>query len=1465
MIMTPDSAENFPSRGGADGSFEELLARYIDRLNDGERIDPALIRAEHPELGDKLLQDLEAFIDLSRAHEEMLTARTLGDYTLRRRVGRGGMGIVYDAWQTSMDRRVALKVLPPGVAADERSLQRFIREAKTAGQLNHQNIVGVYGLGVEANTPYYAMEFVDGETLAQILRALKDAPAGATTPFGAHGNDLAFYPNLARAFADAADGLQYAHSKGVVHRDIKPSNLILDRAGRLRILDFGLAHLEGQETITVSGDLLGTVQYMSPEQAQVRKLAIDHRTDIYSLGATLYEMLALRPPFKGKDHHDTLSQIITRDAEPLRKRNARVPRELETIVLKCLRKDPRDRYGTAEALAQDLRRFARGDAIEARPQTRVEKLASRAWRRRGRLATTAALAMLLGLTTYTASALRQHASAERNAAYERTIQGVVRTRELARLQGIRFRRAPDSPSAPGIRYNPRDFAGALESDRTARVLDSLAGAVRSLPRRPEAYYQRARVLLQADRVPEARAELAQSKLRDPGFAPAVALARALEKNAEIAAARELAAAEERPWVDAWREAHAAFADGRWEVARAAYERLLALEPAQCGERYLGSAAEELLGHGLACLAMGDYLAALQDFTVARFKWPDAAEPLLLSGATFLHLDKPELAKAEFAKLRTPPGPDLDRMAVEVANLYLASGIPQEAAPWVDRIGNEVRRHEVRVHMALVLWEYDKAMESALKLIELEPDVGRHYGTLCDVLVWYDKPIDSVERLCRDAVAANPRNGEAWAVLGWLDYFWHENYYDARREYEQALSLNPDNAFARNRYGWLRYFAGGDVQTAAVHLEKAAALRPLYLLDLGEFHDFLGDTELAYDSLTTLVKIDPSHFWARALAAKMAARLGRREEAQAWCAQVDALGSTDPRAYLELAKACQALGDLDAAEKYARRALRTPDEKGLALLDVLFSQHKTEQALADFLRLTERSPSTAGGVVGMIYHRLGRLGEALACLRRTLPFDERFCRGGIEDVLNARGDTSDDFDDAADVLAANPRRVTALRRLLALQRREAQPVRLAARWDALALRLESAVGTHGDSANLLHALAAGCLYGDAKKDLLKARDFAERAAHMLAWEEPDILATRADVEHAEGNPAQAVRTLEHALGFPNADPRLRERLDAFREAALPEVVSLESVDAILAARTPGAHEDIELLTRARAASPDSGDVLAYLEGRIRQRRGEYRDAIELLTPLATQATPSSLPVRALAECLRAANKAGEAECIVRGAIEQRFAGEAPLWGLWLSLALADLGYAPAQARASMPFHDRPEIAPDSRAYPADAAWILDALAAGTSLRINCGGSEYRDARGLTWGRDRFFSGGITLRYFDWPMAGVDIAETDDDFLYRSSRFFATTDRAAYAVPLPRGTYCVTLHFAETFYHAKGCVQFDVLAEGAVVLTAFDPAAAGVTTACRHAFTCAVADSVLDIEFRAVRDRATIAAIEVMRVD
>ncbi len=644
--MSPEAPRSDNTKRNDAGQYDDILARYVDRLLEGEEVDAGAILREHPDFGEELLADLKSFIDPG-AKAQGEPVGNLGDYTLRRRIGRGGMGVVYDAWQNSLDRQVALKVLPAGIAADDKSFHRFMREAKTAAKLSHPHIVGVYGMGVEQNTPYYAMEFVDGETLAQIVRKLEDAPPEAPTPFGAYARDLSFYASLAQAFANAADALQHAHSKGVVHRDIKPSNLILDREGRLRILDFGLARLEGQESITTSGDLVGTVQYMSPEQAQVRKIAVDQRTDIYSLGATMYEVLTLRPPFKGNDHHDTLTQIITRDAEPPRKLQARVPRDLETIVLKCMRKDPRDRYGTAEALAQDLRRFARGDEIEARPERGIERFFRRVRRHRWKIAAAGALATIIVIGAFLAALVVDRQNRKNWERYAALVHEAVADLEIgvnpSRVTSYRAEEVVFGLLSPEDLFTMDTGLGDFRVLRVEHAVAKLQEAAALFPNRPEAFLYLARGLQGLGRMDESELALKAALAADSRFVPALLYATRLRKSTgstetNVAMLDTLRAAADVEWKVRLIDAHKAAIGGDWHKALTLTESMLA--SAGGPEPYVGYELELLLKAGRLALREKEYFRVLRHVSVVQRFQRDAIAPGLLLASTYCLMGQP---------------------------------------------------------------------------------------------------------------------------------------------------------------------------------------------------------------------------------------------------------------------------------------------------------------------------------------------------------------------------------------------------------------------------------------------------------------------------------------------------------------------------------------------------------------------------------------------------------------------------------------------------------------------------------------------------------------------------------------------------------------------------------------------------------------------------------------------------------
>ncbi len=458
-------AESFLARyrAGERPSIEEYATRHPELADQIRRLMPALVRME---------QDLS--LDPARAApprrpaEASVDSRRLGDYRILREIGRGGMGVVYEAEQVSLGRRVALKVLPRQVAGDGLALARFQREAKAAARLHHTNIVPVFEVGRDGEVAYYAMQFVEGQGLDKVIDELArlrdperkpggaegpgqtaataaagmrepvlgpvaqslltgrfaregavptdemvpDAPTGPAaterlTRDVTHATDFVvsdperagtrqttvpepsavlpgvgqlstiqlsgrralFFRSVAQIGRQAAQGLAYAHAHGIVHRDIKPSNLLLDHAGVVWIADFGLAKGE-DEGLTNTGDIVGTLRYMAPCRFRGEG---DARADIYALGLMLYELMTLRPAFETSDRLKLIEQIKSEEPPRPRSLDSRIPRDLETIVLKAIEKDPRARYQSAQAMAEDLGRFLADEPIRARQVSASER------------------------------------------------------------------------------------------------------------------------------------------------------------------------------------------------------------------------------------------------------------------------------------------------------------------------------------------------------------------------------------------------------------------------------------------------------------------------------------------------------------------------------------------------------------------------------------------------------------------------------------------------------------------------------------------------------------------------------------------------------------------------------------------------------------------------------------------------------------------------------------------------------------------------------------------------------------------------------------------------------------------------------------------------------------------------------------------------------------------------------------
>jgi hypothetical protein len=323
--------------------------------------------------------------------------KKIGAYDVLAEINRGGMGVVYKAVDPELRRQVAIKVLLAGEGAKDEDLKRFKREAQATARLQHPNIVQIYAVGEHEGMPYLVMDFIEGKTAKQLKEA------GRMTP------------RLALSIIEGvAEGLHHAHVNGVIHRDVKPANIIVDRSERAQLMDFGLARRVDEDLeVTQSGTTMGTPSYMAPEQAEGRLEDVDAQSDVYSAGACLYELLTGRPPFEAATVMATLRQVLEESPVPPRRRNPKIHRDVETICLRCLEKNKKNRYASALQLAEDIRRFNAGEAISAKPLGLLARSWRKAWRHREVSLALAAVAFtLLAALLYSLNqarrAARQH-------------------------------------------------------------------------------------------------------------------------------------------------------------------------------------------------------------------------------------------------------------------------------------------------------------------------------------------------------------------------------------------------------------------------------------------------------------------------------------------------------------------------------------------------------------------------------------------------------------------------------------------------------------------------------------------------------------------------------------------------------------------------------------------------------------------------------------------------------------------------------------------------------------------------------------------------------------------------------------------------------------------------------------------------------------------------------------------------
>jgi len=484
----PPASETSTADGSASDPFDRLAEEFATRCRRGESPSIGEYEARYPDLAERireLLPSVAMMEQLKRdigqawdAEEGCSHPKRLGEFHVVRELGRGGMGVVYEAAQESLGRHVALKVIHRHGLLDAKRLRRFRREAQAVAQLHHTNIVPIFGVGEHDGLPYYVMQHIRGSGLDVLLGQWRsDGP-----PRGVRHARF-----VARVGVQAAEALDYAHGQGVLHRDVKPANLLIDERETVWVTDFGLAKLTGQDDLTASGDVIGTLRYLAPEALRGET---DGRGDVYSLGLTLYELLTLTPPFGALSPSELLRHVTEGRPTRPRKLDPTIPRDLETIILKATAREPEDRYPTAADLAADLKNFLDDRPIRARRANAGERLWR--WGRRNRttaaLTATAAASLLLaavvGWIGYASTTRALEGESRRRGEAERATRRAeenvaLSLRAFEDLFGKLASRGPSLPPPPGPAVHRRHpHAPDAKPDRRAadrRPFQNLAG------------------------------------------------------------------------------------------------------------------------------------------------------------------------------------------------------------------------------------------------------------------------------------------------------------------------------------------------------------------------------------------------------------------------------------------------------------------------------------------------------------------------------------------------------------------------------------------------------------------------------------------------------------------------------------------------------------------------------------------------------------------------------------------------------------------------------------------------------------------------------------------------------------------------------------------------------------------------------------------------------------------------------
>ncbi len=758
--------------------------------------------------------------------EEVTKAKTnpkniLGKYVAVKELGRGGMGAVYKAWDTALKRWIALKVLVGTGARDE--VARFRREAQTAAALRHPGIVGIYEVAELGDKHAIAMEYIDGSSLAgEKLPAMK----------------------AAEIMIEVAEAVEYAHSRGIIHRDIKPHNVMLNKEGRPFVMDFGLAKsIEGPSHITMQGTVVGTPSYMSPEQAEGKTSQVGKHSDVWSLGAVLYEMLTGRPPFKGTNPMETLKMVAMDDPVPPSKLNPAVLKDLETILLKCLEKDRARRYASAQAMADDLKRFVRGQQIGAKRATVGAKLARKVQRKWAPIAAGVAAAVALVIIIVVAAS---------GSGKARQVQSLL-------ARGDRYVEAGDDHHAliqfqSALTLDPGNLAiqkRIEDLNRRAKLADSEAARKKAEEERREAEAEK--------RAAEARAK-AQPEL-DQGKSKLARAQRALyQPSADFTQTDQLLqeAAEHFGRVIGFMpdDPDAYHLRGQIHFLRQNYAA--AEKDFTSAIQALGTFSAAFYDRGRAYLELAADARGQE-----RIRGPVAEE----EARAFL-----EKAKADLGAYRKLGGGDAEQTEFAEALLASAELKHDRAIEICDRlIGRRTNNEEVYKIKADALYaQADKSREKAEREAKYRL-AAEAYAAAIDKRVNYPEAylyrglmlyyLGDKEASTRDiekAVSMNRPSASWYALRATIQYVMYRDR-EALQDFERALQLSPNDAGILNNLGSLYYEQKVFARSKDCY-DKVLAVNPKHadaLAGRGAARLGLNDTTGALDDFNLALQMGPT--------------------------------------------------------------------------------------------------------------------------------------------------------------------------------------------------------------------------------------------------------------------------------------------------------------------------------------------------------------------------------------------------------------------------------------------------------------------------------------------------------------------------------------------------------------------------------------------------------------------------------